>query len=169
MGSLEDRYKTHEIPKSIKQLFISEDAVGVYLTENNLRLVKLQSKNKRQLLYNKILQLIFWFDKEALNIDRGYLKENDQLFSSTIDMLTSLYSVLDEKNYLEIGKLIDFILELYADNYGVISSKRRALNYNRSGIQFFDNRYSDTREDVEEFFNKETQKYKKDKMLEKKA
>ena len=168
MISLEERYNSHELPKSIKELFISDDAVAIYLTENCKRLIKQQKKNQRQMIVNKVAQKIMFSEKEVFQSDEEFLNELDDLISSSTSMLSSLFTVLKEDNYLEIGRFIDFILVLFSDNYQVIQSKRRALSFNKRGIQFFDNRYQDTREDIKEFFDKEFDKFKREKVLEKK-
>jgi len=168
MISLEERYNSHELPKSIKELFISDDAVAIYLTENCKRLIKQQKKNQRQMIANKVAQKIMFSEKEVFQSDEEFLNELDDLISSSTSMLSSLFTVLKEDNYLEIGRFIDFILVLFSDNYQVIQSKRRALSFNKRGIQFFDNRYQDTREDIKEFFDKEFDKFKREKVLEKK-
>ena len=41
------------------------------------------------------------------------------------------------------------------------------LKFNKRGIEFIDNRFSDTRSEVDEFFNEEFQKFNKEKNLEK--
>lgn len=167
MVNLKERYAIHELPRCIKEKMVDDKVLVLNMEDNCLEFKKLQAKNKRQIVLNKLLQKIHPSFNDYLKVDGIFLKEIDELYTNTINMINTLYPLVDSDNYMEIARLVDFILVLYSDNYNVIGFKRRSLKFNKRGIEYFDNRFEDTRGEIDEFFSEESKKFIKEKNLEK--
>ena len=175
MELLKAKYKTHEVSSDILEKI--QDDTSVYLnmqtaTEALLRVekkvyLKLLKNNLKQ-EFGSLTETIFNVpDIGLLEMEEKYYNELVELIEENVDMIHEMMNCLSKDNYLELLKLLDFIVAEYANNYKSISSKIDGLKYVKKGIGYYDGRYPNNREEVHDFFQEEIEKYRREKQLEK--
>lgn len=168
MATIEESYNAHKLPEELK-----EDILDPYCLVLNIDgLVAEWEKEQKETLKkrrkNHIFQKIVIGGSELLQREDAYLEQYQDLLEDNMNFAVGVLEVLTEENFLELARLVDFIVTHFVGNKQHIQSKIEGLNYEIKGIHYMDNRYSYTHEELKDFVMKLLGTWKEEKQLEKK-
>ena len=178
MTEIESEYGRHKVPDDIQKKIIDDTYLALNIEDIAKEYFKEEKRLKRLIVKNWIVRhclnahSILWTEKtryeQYLEQDRQYIEEIIEHIEDHEDYLLKILEVLDEKNWQEMLKILDFCVLHYVSNYNFIQGKRKSLEHAFAGIEYIDNRNKDTREEFKTWFEQKIEQNKPEKHLEKK-
>ena len=177
LNVLDEEYLNHEVPKEILPkivnpyvLLLNIDDVVDELQKNESRYYRRLMKNGLHQRLNGLYEKLFndSYMDDALELREKYLLDQVGFIDDTILFCSRIVEVIDEKNYLELARLFDFMTMHFASSMQAKETKLDGIDYALKGEGFIDNRFKDTSTELRVFMNKQLNGYEKQKQLEKK-
>ena len=168
MKKIEEAYQTHKLPEDLKEEITDPYALVLSIDSLVEEWEREEKETLRKRRKNHFFQKIIFGQKDILQREDSYLEQFQDLLEDNMDFTVGVLEVLTDENFLELARLVDFIVTHYIGNKGYINSRIEGLNQAMNGIRYVDNRHSYTHEELKEFVTKLLEKMKKEKQLEKK-
>ena len=167
MEELEEKYKEHKLPEELKEEI--QDPYCLIMSMDSL--IEEWEKQEKSILRkrrkNHFFQILLG-ENELLLQEDSYLEKFLDLLEDNMDFLIEILEVITDENYLELARVVDFIVNQYVNNRGYIQGRIEGLSQSMNGFQYIDNRYSYNHEELKVFIRKILASMKKEKQLEKK-
>lgn len=115
--------------------------------------------------------LFFLFEQEEVEYydeDNELIKECINFSKIYLKVYQDISEIVDEENYQELYKLVEFSTIHYNENVEYLNDQRRNLEYQYQGIYYFSN-HKDTRDELIEFLQEKIKKYQKKKVVKQKT
>lgn len=173
MDSIKEQFKNHQVPEDIfkkinddRCAYLNMESAVEALYRTGKKVNRLLIKNAFKQEMGELLEPIFHVpDPRILIADEKYLNEMYALVEDTISMIEEMMPCINQDNYQELVRLLDFIVSQFKNNFQTLGRRRESLQYAKKGFGYIDGRCDDTREEVYEFFQEEIKKYKDEKQL----
>lgn len=173
MDSVKEQFKNHQVPEDIVKKIKDDKCACLNMESAVEALYRTEKKVYRQLIKNafkqeigELTESIFHVpDPRILIADEKYLNEMYALVEDTISMIEEMMPCINQDNYQELVRLLDFLVSQFTNNFQTLGRRRESLQYAKKGFGYIDGRCDDTREEVNEFFSEEIKKYKDEKQL----
>ena len=174
---IEEEYRNFKLKSDFvksKEDFILFLLIGMedtyVLEEDNNREIRINNRNK---LDAKIRKFLFFSDDNSevdfFDQDNNILLEINKMVEDYRNMYAIMTEIVDEDNYKELVKLVDFCTEYYNYHIDFFDSERDSLEMAMKGICMYNPKYSDNRDVVKEFVENKMREFDKDKILVKKV
>ncbi|MBR3211091.1 MAG: hypothetical protein IKF71_04045 [Bacilli bacterium] len=168
MKSIEEEYDEYAVSDSVKERIDSP----LYLILNIEDFFKQVERDEtfilRAIRTNHIVGKILPRKKEIFDEQEKVLREMIQLADENLDYYIAIMEEIDDKNYKELLKLMDFLVTHYMGNRSYYDSQLEAIQQAIRGIEFCDYSKRNTRMDIQKLVAKKIGKIKEQKQLEKK-
>lgn len=168
MNKLEEKYYNHEVKEDFKEMIQDDTDLDMALEELIRYIEKDKRKIARDLLKNsavrkikRITQLLSRDDtiSRVLDKDEELINELLEHIDLNLEYLEQIRSLITKNNYKELMRLVDFLVDYYISNLNYLQSRRTSLEHSLSGITYFDGARTDSRDEVNDFYNKTIVKY----------
>lgn len=168
MNKLEEKYSHHEIKADFKEMVQDDIDLDMAVEELIRYIEKDKRKIAKDLLKNsavrKIKRLTQLLSRDAsissvLDKDEELINELLEHIDLNLEYLEQIRSLITKDNFKELMRLVDFLVDYYISNLNYIQSRRTSLEHSLSGITYFDGARTDSRDEVNEFYNKTIVKY----------
>ena len=178
MTDIEIEFNRHKVPSDIQKKIVNDTCLALNIGDIAKTYFREEKRIKHVLMKQKVIQKILnasgKIGIESSEYDE-YFKSDDRLLGELIDHISThedyllvILEELNENNWQRMMKILDFCVLHYASNYNYIQGMRRSLEYTLNGIDYYDNRNEDTREEFKEWFYSVMEQEKTAKKLEKK-
>ena len=168
MIKIEEEYIKHEIPEELKEKVIDPYVLVLNIDDVVKRLEKEEAQLLRRRKKNHIAQKFAFFTTDILRAEDEVYADMVDLVDDNLNLLIGITEIIDEDNYLELVKLVDFLVDQYLKNKEYYNSQLKVIDYATKGIVFVDNRKHNTHKMVKAFVTKKIIDMKAQKLLEKK-
>lgn len=168
MKKIEDMYNEHEVPEELKEKIVDPYILVLNIEDVVKRLVKEEGQLLRTRRRNRLAQKISVFNKDILKTEDEIYTDMIGVIEDNLDLFTEVTEIIDEDNYQENVKLVDFMVTQYLSNKDYYNSRLKGVDYATRGITFIDNRKHNTHKMVKAFVTKKIIDMKAQKLLEKK-
>ena len=165
---LEDKYNTYEI-KYLKDCISDKDLFLIGISKIKKDFNKMRSRAYKKLLLNSISSIKTRFVDVILGGDdvTYFLDSGDNILYELIDLcdendllINRIEEYLNDDNYLELIKLLDFQIDYFISNYNYFMSLVNRINRTLSGISFLSSEFDNNRVLHRIFMNEKIKKYK---------
>ncbi len=168
MIKIEEEYKKHEVPEDLKEKMVDPYVLVLNIEDVVKRLIKEEAQILRTRRRNRLAQKISFFNTDILKAEDSVYNDMVKLIDENLDLLTSITELIDEDNYMELVKLVDFMVVQYLSNKEYYKSQLDGIDYATRGITYIDNRKNNNQKLVKAFVMKKIIDMKAQKLLEKK-
>ena len=153
LDELEEYYKNYEL-KYLNDFVNDKELLGIGLCKLKKDLYKMKSFAYRRMIINnfKVMREKIFADvfcirdySDVYDKDDKILNELISLSDENIGMYENIEKLVNDDNYRDILKLLDFQVDCFINNYNYLISKRDSLEKSVNGYRFSDYRYDDNR------------------------
>lgn len=128
------------------------------MEEDKISMLEALKGNNKDIFVIKIQNIFNVFSYE----DYSWIEDDNVLLDEEIDLVceyllyyNKMMGILNEENFRDIYKLVNFTSEYYASNLEHLEDMRDAVNFSSRGIGYCSGSGSNTRDEFREFFNEE--------------
>lgn len=141
---------------------------GIDTTKEELKVIQKEVKinNRSQRLTKLRNHFPYLFQERIVDIyeeDNQILEEVTKLILSQREKYERIHSIVTDKNFVELTKLIDFSCEYYNQHVDYFESRRDALIYSYRGFTYQASKYQNNITVFNEFFDKMVNGYREEK------
>lgn len=150
--NVEDDYDTYRMRPEVKSGI--QDPTTLYL---NIEAVIAELEISEKEIAKERRKCLVKDSIGNLKKTRGYYKKILEIIDKNIGALVFMEDTIDENNFRELTKLLDFMVTAYADNVKHYQNKVETVSYHPEGYDFVNERYK--------YNHEELMKFVKDKLL----
>ncbi len=168
MKKIEEEYQEHVLPEKV-QKYINNPIVLVLNIEDFFRQIRQEeSFILRRIRTNHIVEFLLPRTKAILQAEEEVLREMLQLIEENLDYFIEITQEINEKNYHEFVKLMDFLVLHYVGNRSYYDAQLESVYQSFQGVDYCDYSQRNTREDIRRLVSQKIGEAKGVKQLEKK-
>ena len=168
MKTIDEEYQKYAVSEEVQERIDSP----VHLILNIGDLMKQIERDERfiarAIKIYRLVGRIIPRAKPVLDVQEDVLEEMFQLAEDNLDYYTEIVCEINDKNYKELLKMVDFLVSHYISNRSYYDSRLESIQQAFKGIEFSDYSKRNTREDIQKFFEQKINEIKEKKQLEKK-
>lgn len=137
---------------------------GIDTTKEELKVIQKEVKinNRLQRLTKLRNYFPYLFQERVVDIyeeDNQILEEVTELILSQKEKYERINSMVDDKNFKALAKLVDFSCEYYNQHVDYFESRRLALEYFYQGFTYYDGKYQNNIAIFNKFFDEKISEY----------
>ena len=167
MEEIEQEYESYVVSDDVKETIVDPFSLVLSIEIIVKKFEKVSVSIRKKKNRNKLYKMIFLGENYLIQEEDDCWNKVIKTIEDNTNHLTRIVEVIDEDNFIELAKLVDFMVAKYETNMEFFVARLNSINASYHGFHMVDYSKNYTHPQVMEFVERKINGLKKEKELEK--